>query len=208
MIRIHLTYTNSLKMKTTKPTKLVTLLILLFVAIACQDDQFEKEIDLEDEDMIAAIEMAEDYLNSTNARSNGKVEKSITVLKYKDGVLYYNTNTDDIPEYQVIEETSITAYAEPGEYVFWYSGGGVTDLGEIDFDETAEEFLENLPNEVKDGHMWAIQVPERAEGQDENVIHLKYDIVYETNNSSGPIRLDPKVEIIDNSIEGPNPGDN
>jgi len=190
---------------TTRPTKLILLFSILFVAIACQDEKLEENIEPVDQDMIDAIELADRYLNSSNGRTFGNARRSITVLQYVDGVLYFNTNTDDVPGYQVVEETSITAYAEPGEFVFWYSGGGVTNLGEIDFDATAEDFLENLPDEVDDGHMWVIRIPEESDDDDDDdededddsdeIIQLKYDIVYETATSVGSIRLDPIIKL-------------
>jgi len=144
--------------------------------------------------MVIATEMAEDYLNSKGGRAP-ESEKSITVLKYKDGKLLYHTNRDDNKGYEEVTETTVTAYASPGEYVFWFSGGGVSDLDEIDFDEVSDELIGELLEEVNPDHMWVVQVPEDL---DPEVEHFKYDIVYKYKNKGAEsplIRLDPKIRV-------------
>ena len=179
-------------MKTSTLRNITLFTLGLSVSISCQEDQLAE--DQVDQDMDLAVSMADEYLNSKKGRS-GNSEKSITVLKWKDGVLLYDTNTDEINGYRVVKETTITAYAEPGEFIFWYSGGGVSDLEEIDFDEMSEQYLRDMPEEINADHMWVTQVPEDI---DEDVEYLKYDVVYrykEKGMESEIIRLDPKIRV-------------
>ncbi|WP_425393079.1 hypothetical protein [Ekhidna sp.] len=163
---------------------------LLLVAIACQEDSYlEEEILDTDEDMIAAIQLADDYLNSIRGR-DANAEKSITVLKYHKGKLFFATNTDEIKGYQELTETSVTAIVEPGEYLFWYSGGGVTDLDGIEFDPNSQEDFDEFPEEINEDKMWKIQVPD-----DGNLSMYKYDILYQYKGTESPIRLDPKIRV-------------
>lgn len=178
-------------MKFTVKSLYATILVLPLIIFSCQEDELIDSTDQLDQDMAAASDMAANYLGSKGGRAED-AERSITVLRFVKGKLFFDTNTDDYEGYQEIEETSVTAYAEPGEYVFWYSGDGVTDLEEIDFDETAEDFLESLPDEIDPDRMWVMQVPLNSQ---KSVEFLKYDIVYETENSQFPIRLDPKIQI-------------
>lgn len=171
--------------------KLLLSFFLLFISMACQEDSIlETEIEETDLDMQAAILMADQYLNSVRGKSD-KSEKSITVLKYYKDKLYFATNTDDIKGYQELTETSVTAIVEPGEFIFWYSGGGVTDLDGIEFDPTSQDDLDEFPEEINADKMWKIQVP--ADG---DLSMYKYDILYDYKGNSGaPIRLDPKIRI-------------
>ncbi len=160
----------------------------LLLTLSCQEDPLDDEVNV-DEDMLAATKLADEYLSSSSGR-NGS-EKAITVLKFKDGKLLYATNTDDNKGYQEVTEETITATVEPGEYVFWYSGGGVTDLDDIDFEDPTQ-----LPDEINPDKMWVIAVPEDIDDDDE--VYLKYDIVYQHKGNNGaPIRLDPKIKIQD-----------
>lgn len=159
----------------------------LLITISCHDNTVTEELNLVDADMIAATKLAEEYLSSSKGR-NGS-EKSITVLKFKDGKLLYSTNTDDNKSYQDVTEETITATVEPGEHIFWYSGGGVTDLEGVDFEDETQ-----LPEEINPDKMWIITVPEDVE---EGTL-FKYDIVYQFKGNSGPpIVLDPKIKIQD-----------
>ncbi len=167
-------------------------LAFLFVFISCQEDPIQQEIDPLDEDMILATELAEEYLNSLTGRSNS--DKSITVLKYKDGKLLYYTNTDGGGGYKEVTEETVTATVHPGEYVFWFSGGGVTDLDGIDFEDASQ-----IPDEINPDMMWVIEVPDEYEIEDdgeEDSYYFKYDIVYQYKGNEGtPIRLDPKLKV-------------
>lgn len=190
-------------MITTRPTKLILLFSILFVAIACQDEQVQEETESVDKDMITAIELSEGYLNEMVARLGSSEQArsedddgnwaSITVLKLIDGELMFDTNTDDYSGYQKVEETTVTAYASPGEFIFWYSGEGVSDLDDIDFDEFSLSKLDREPDEIYPQLLWVVRMPE-LDDEDE-VVRLKYDIVYETENSAGPIRLDPLIDV-------------
>lgn len=170
----------------------LTLIISFFVLIvSCQEENDVVEIVQEDQDVLAAIKLADEYLSKEKARFGD--QKSIVVLKYKDDQLLYATTRDNYKSYQVLEEQSVTALAKPGEYVFWYSGGGVTDLEGIEFDATSQAFLDNLPDEINADKMWVIRVPETYDTSNE---YLKYDIVYDFEGNTGaPIRLDPKLQI-------------
>ncbi len=181
-------------MRFTLPKTLALSVFFLFIAFACQEEPIEEPIDEIDHDMIMATLLADEYLNSFGGRAESS-EKSITVFKYMDGILKYNTNTDTISGYQEVFETSVTAYAEPGEYLFWFAGGGVADLEEIDFDTTSVNYLETLPEEINADQMWVIQVPTDI---DPDVEYLKYDIVYQYQAQgveSEIIRLDPKIRL-------------
>ena len=167
--------------------------LIIFTLLACQDDQpiNDQSIDI-DQDMLDAIDLAEEHQNSIGGRSSNN-PKSITILKYKDGELQFNTNTDNINGYTNVTETTITAYAEPGEFIYWYSGGGLTDLEDIDFDDDDEDFLDELPDEYKADKMWVLRIPEDYDPANG---HLKYDIVYESKDNEGIyIRLDPKIQV-------------
>ncbi|MEQ9008552.1 MAG: hypothetical protein RLP12_11755, partial [Ekhidna sp.] len=129
-------------MKSLRLKPLVLIFSLSF--IACQEDTFNQSNESIDEDMIDATLLAEEYLESEKGRFNDS-DKAITVLRYRNGKLYFDTNTDDHKGYQEVEETSVTANVEPGDYIFWFAGGGLSEVDDIDFDEQAEEVLGDLP---------------------------------------------------------------
>lgn len=174
------------------------LLSFSLVFFACQkDDVIEEDPNL-DEDMITAINLVDDYLNQTQGRTESE-EVSVTVFKYYDGKLWYQTYLDGVLEYKEVNEQTITAVASPGEYIFWYGGTGLQDLDGIDFDEPSEASLNGDPDEIYQDRLWAVQVPLNI---DENTEYLKYDIVYQFDGNSGPvIRLDPKVRITQDAAE-------
>ncbi|GAB4233619.1 MAG: hypothetical protein Tsb0034_06920 [Ekhidna sp.] len=179
----------------------IALLVVFFsvIVFACQEEEMTAEIPF-DEDMELALELADDYLTKKGGRAS-KSEKSITVLKFKDGVLLYDTNRDTVKHYQEVTEMTVTAHAKPGEYVFWFAGGGVSDLQEIDFDDVSDEILKELLEEINADHMWVVQVPEDL---DHSIEYFKYDIVYQykaKNTKSPYIRLDPKIRV----VQGSNP---
>ncbi|MCP4456877.1 MAG: hypothetical protein GY816_02450 [Cytophagales bacterium] len=176
-----------------RSSQLLILFTFLFT-ISCQEDSLNKEIDMADEDMIKATELAETYLNSSNARVGWDTEKAITVLKFKDDKLLYATNTDHHIGYREVTEETITAYVDPGEFIFWYSGGGISDLDGIEFDDDSQFLLDGLPEEINVDLMWVIHIPEDI-GEDDN-INLKYDIIYQFKGNVGlPIKLDPKIKV-------------
>lgn len=191
-----------------KPLRIKHLaLIFSLFLIACQEDSLIEDPTLIDEDLAAATLLADEYFNEFKGRTNGS-ERAITILKYKDGQIYFNTNTDDVDGYQVVTETTVTAYVEPGEFVFWYRGGGLDDLEEVDFDEDAEAYLDQLPDEYKEDQMFVLQMPHES---DSSTIELKYDIVYESKDEPGVVvRLDPKVVVAggSNSASDDSSGDN
>ncbi|MEP5612575.1 MAG: hypothetical protein ABJP45_10015 [Cyclobacteriaceae bacterium] len=175
----------------TKQLLLVFTFFLLFGS--CKEKLITEDIDLEDQDMIAATQLADEYLNASKGRQGA--EKSVTVLKFKNDKLYYATTTDDVTSYTEVGMETITASAKPGEYVFWYSGGGVSDLDGIEFDESSQLKLVDAPEEINADKMWVIAIPEDFDEEDGM---LKYDIVYNFKGNDGPpIRLDPKIKITD-----------
>ncbi|SNS93207.1 hypothetical protein SAMN05421640_1675 [Ekhidna lutea] len=177
-------------MKTLQFKRFSVFIYAAFILIACQDDAIvEEELIETDFDMIIAIELADEYLSSTAGRDNS--ERSITVLKYHKDKLYFATNTDDVKGYQELTETSITAIVDPGEFVFWYAGGGVSDLDGIEFDPTSQDDLDEYPEEINADRMWKLQVP-----MDGDLPMYKYDILYQHKDNDGtPIRLDPKIRV-------------
>ena len=171
--------------------QLLLLFALLIISIACQEESLVQKEEI-DEDMLLATQLADEYLNKTNARTES--ESSITVLKYENGKLLYNTNTDTIEDYQEITEETVTAFVTNGEHVFWYSGGGVSDLDGIEFDPSSQEQLSSMPEECNPDQMWVISIPEDRKVNTEG--YLKYDIIYQFEGHDGnPIRLDPKIKI-------------
>lgn len=181
----------------------ILALILSTAFLACKDNNLpEGLVDEVDQDMATATDLVDIYLSSNldvanGARNNSdlidKIKSSITVLKFKDGDLVYNTNTDTIQGYHKIFETTVTATVSPGEMIFWFAGAGITSLDSIEFDSYSIEFLDELPSEIKGYKMWVVQVPEDYD-PDHNI--LKYDIIYESKEEAGvKVRLDPKIVI-------------
>jgi hypothetical protein len=164
--------------------------LFVFILIACQEDRLIDDTDLIDEDMINATSLANEYLKSETGRFEDS-DKAITILKYKDGKLMFDTNTDDHKGYQEVEETSVTANVEPGDYIFWFAGVGLSEVDDIDFDEAAEEILGDLPFDFIPQKMWIIRVPTELDSPQ----LLKYDIVYVPRESGIQIRLDPKIAV-------------
>ena len=179
------------------PSKPLLLFFIFSIIFACQEDSLNEEINLTvleldqaDADMIAASNLANEYLSSSSARESK--EKSITILRFKKGKLFFNTNTDNIQGYHEVTEATVTAIVAPGEYLFWYSGSGISDLDGIEFDAASQQQLSNYPEEINSDKMWVIAVPENVS---DNTI-LKYDIIYQFKGNSGSaIRLDPKIKI-------------
>ncbi|MEP1096402.1 MAG: hypothetical protein ABJG78_14895 [Cyclobacteriaceae bacterium] len=166
-------------------------LAFLLLFGSCKEEHISEEIDLVDEDMIAATKLADEYLNASKGRQGS--EKAVTVLKFKDDKLYYATTADDVTSYTEVNEETITASAKPGGYVFWYCGGGLSDLDGIEFDESSQLKLVDAPEEINADKMWVIAIPEDFDEEDGM---LKYDIVYNFKGNDGPpIRLDPKIKI-------------
>jgi hypothetical protein len=155
--------------------------------IACQEDSINEDID--DEAMITATKLADEYLASSDARIAS--EKSITVFLYRYGKLYYATNTDNLRGYREVSEETVTALLTPGENMFWFGGPGISDLAGIEFDNDSQSKLENEPEEIISNRLWRVKVPENSDEAE-----LKYDILYQIRGNSGaPIRLDPKIKI-------------
>lgn len=173
------------------------LVVILLVGYACQDTILSED-ELVDEDMIAATEMVDD-LSAAVIENEGWSENerrswtrtSITVLRYQDGILLYNTNKDDVSGYQPVTEETVTAMIEPGEIVFWYKGGGLAELNDIEFDELSEVQLNNLPYCILEDRLWYVRIPENVSSDE-----LKYDILYTSSGSNDVVRLDPKIEIV------------
>jgi hypothetical protein len=175
-------------------TPLILSIVVLFSS--CIDEESVPNLDdSNDPDMAKAEKFVDEYMNSQpNARGH-KHSTVVTVLRYHDGELYYSTNTDDIRGYHVVEEQTITAYVEPGEYMFWVTGQNVTYLDGIEFDILAQYQLgSNYPSDIANSNVWLVQIPEDIETSEDG--HLKYDIIYEYKGNEGhPIRLDPKLKV-------------
>lgn len=164
-------------------------IISLFLLVACQDEAIDQPEPVDD-DMITATFLADGYLQSMRGKFEDS-DKSITVLKHKEGKLLFDTNTDDYKGYQEVVETSVTAIVEPGEYIFWFSGGGLSEVDSIDFDEASEPYLEDLPEDFVPEKMWVIQIPTNIHPN----TTLKYDIVYVAKENGIRVRLDPKITV-------------
>ena len=88
--------------------QLVLIFTFLSLIFACQEDPLvTEEIDLVDEDMNTAITLAREYLNSShNGRLEG--EPATIVVRFENGNLLFDTNTDTITDYQVVTKVSGT----------------------------------------------------------------------------------------------------
>lgn len=170
-------------------------LLLVFTAfllfLSCQEST-SPEVTLSDEDMITATALVNKVVDSDEARKGWK--RSVTVLKYSRGKLFFATNTDSEGGYQEVTEQTITAFLESGEQHFWFAGSGITDLVAIELDAASQNSVTCSPEEVLSGQLWRISIPDNITSE----MDLKYDIVYQFRGNSGaPIRLDPKIKIED-----------
>ncbi len=151
--------------------------------------------------MIAAEKLVDEYFEqlavehpeARRGRDWGS-DRAITVLRYSKGKLYFATNTDQVRGYREVNEETVTAFVDPGEYIFWYCGGGLSELVEIEFDQPSQAILVDFPEEIKVNKLWAVTV---VPDDDMSGEQLKYDIIYQIRKNRGgdPIRLDPKIEI-------------
>ena len=167
-----------------------SIILFIFVLAACQDNNIE-EIQVEeiDQDMINALNIADEYLSARGARTQNS-DKAVTVIKFQADLIY-KTNTVN-GSYQPINEETVTAMTQSGDYVFWHPAGQVEELIDIDFDEESEEILgDHLPFQLSNGKAWALYVPTLDNDSD---VYLKYDIVYKLK-SGEVVRLDPKLKI-------------
>lgn len=178
-------------MKSSRIWQIAILPLLLF---ACQDDVTLSEEDTTDPDMEAAIHLADEHFQSASGRMSGS-KKIVIVVKYRNGEIFYKSTSAGVYYYVPMEETSITAIAKPGDYIYWYRGGGLKDLEEIDIDDQDEVYLlDEEPEEINYDLMWALRIPLSYDISHE---HLKYDVVYESRLNSGVyIRLDPKIKVV------------
>lgn len=167
----------------------IVVLTITSLIFACSESPSD-ELAVQDEDMTTAIALADDYLNESNARFGSF--KSVTVLNYVDGKLYFATNSDDINGYQEINEETITAQVKPGEFIFWFAGKGMKEIVGIEFDAVSESSLISQPFPFSKSKIWVTSI-------DENVsvgTALKYDILYKIRGGDGStIILDPKIRI-------------
>ncbi|MEL7006966.1 MAG: hypothetical protein AAFN93_30280 [Bacteroidota bacterium] len=91
-----------------------------------------------------------------------------------------------------IDET-VTATVDEGGYVFWYAGGGVSDLIGIEFDASSREKLAGDPTGWVFHKFWVATVNQNTGDE-----LLKYDILYQHFDDDGEselIRLDPKIKV-------------
>ncbi|MEQ8239582.1 MAG: hypothetical protein RIA69_10240 [Cyclobacteriaceae bacterium] len=178
-----------------KQSPLVLFFLLSMVIYSCQDSTMEeKQIEEEsiDLDMESAIDLSNDYMNSSSARLGAAI--SVTVFKYKKDKVYYATNTDDVRGYLELNETTITANIEPGQWNFWFAGAGMSRLDGIEFEESISNLYGINPISVANGKLWALYIPSDVEYEEGE--ELKYDILYSIRGLDGdPIRLDPKLKI-------------
>ncbi|NQZ75020.1 MAG: hypothetical protein HRT61_02765 [Ekhidna sp.] len=199
-------------------TKKIALVLagISMVIFACQEQELTQQTDVIDQDLTEASSLVDDFLKKEGGRRNQSY--SITVFKYMDGEVYFDTNRDDYEGYQVLGEESITAVVDYGEWIFWYSGSGMSELDGVEFDAMAEKFLRVFPEEINFGRLWLLRVPTREEvaanqeedydteegdetddeedSYDDKEVLLKYDILYQYDGYTGEsIRLDPKIRV-------------
>ncbi len=169
--------------------QLLLIFAFLAVSLACQDDPFlNEESDLIDKDMVAAEALVSRYLSKTGASTGSN---ATTVLKMVDGVLMFDTNTDNISYYQPVNEETVTAIVSPGESVFWYGGESIDDLEGIEYDGPSQQIVGEDPDEAELDLLWVSTMPSVID----STTVLKYDILYQVDENSPVIRLDPKIEI-------------
>lgn len=169
--------------------QLAFTLLSVFIFISCQEHSSSDDVTILDEDMIAATDLANDHLNSIDGRRN--ISGSVTVFRYIDGELKFATDTDNFATYQSVDEETVTASVEPGGYIFWYAGRGVTNLRGIEFDSDSRDKLNGDAREVLRNRLWYVKVPDNLTD-----LELKYDILYRCiKDRNNTIRLDPKIKI-------------
>ncbi len=195
-----------------KIPRLLVSISALLLFYSCQENSESLDLDSlnpkVDYEMIQALNLADAYLESITSKNGrtGSTDRSVTNLKYHNDNLVYKTN-EITNGYDQIGEQTVSAFVIPGEYIFWHTGGGITDIVGIEFDSYSMQFLESEPIRTS-SQLWMVKIKsleedydddedERDENDDEDEdIHLKYDIIYKTKESGNtPIRLDPKIKI-------------
>ena len=167
--------------------------ILAFLLLGCQETSITVE-EPGDPDMEQAWVLVNEFLSSSR---NTSEDNDVTVLKlkqYED--LSYKTNTIQ-GSYNPLGEMTVTAETVPGGYVYWHAGGGVKELLGIEMDDDSQEALgESEPFEINEGRFWALMIPADfgQEDEEDDEFHLKYDIIYKTQDDE-VVRLDPKIKI-------------
>ena len=73
--------------------KFTFLIAISIVIFSCQEATISDQTEPIDQDMINAIDMADNYMSANVSTARRNSPKAVTVLQYKDGVLVYNTNT-------------------------------------------------------------------------------------------------------------------
>ncbi len=180
--------------------QLVVLAILLVFTFSCQEEGIIEDIDADKsyaeaaEDLVNGFfdDMAADGTEASRLEAaRGRSNMAITILRYKDGKLMYASNSDNIGGYNEVNEETVTAYIQPGGYVFWYAAGGLDFLDGIEFDAASQSQLREDPRNYISKRFWLIRIPDDiSEGE-----LLKYDILYKLRGRSGIIRLDPKIQV-------------
>ena len=183
------------------------MLGLTLMIHSCQENEIS-ELELADKEILEAEQAMEAYVESAIANtSDGRLrnrwfnsKRCITVLKWKEGnddepgQLLYNTNRDDIRGFRPVDEQTVTAIVEPGEFIFWYAGAGVRELSGIEFVPDSQSNLGELPTDLRRFRLWFVYIPNDIESEE-----LKYDILYRLrdgdDDDEDPIRLDPKITI-------------
>lgn len=171
---------------------LLSIASIFLILLACQEEQITDTKSIgSDKDILAANELVNAYLSKSGARTDAK--KSIIILRYEEGKLVYATSENNYASYEDLKEESITAIVEPGEYVFWYSGEGVSELDGVEFDKESQSVLGNYPEEINATLLWAVVMPDQFDATNN---FLKYDVIYDYEGNTGPIiRLDPKLQL-------------
>lgn len=177
------------------------LLASLVFFVSCQESVNDIP-SAEDKDMTAALNLVDEELISIesnlpeDARANWRKPTCVvTVLKFdnKNSRLTYNTWNDEQKKYVEVTEEEITAILRPGDWMWHYRGGGLKALNLIEYDAASRAIVGNGIYEVRRNRLWLTKIPENC-----GEVTLKYDIVYDArNDGEGPIRLDPKIDVVD-----------
>ena len=181
-------------------------LIVLSVFISCQEyteiNAVNEQLPTLKQEMAAAHDLITTQIVENpsrfpeNARVGGSsIEYVITLVAFdkEAGELVYFTRDDEMRDWTPVTEEEITAVVQPNSMICWVRSRGLSALSAIEFDTASNEILgEDNTIELINDLLWLTYVGSHVPENET----LKYDIVYDRKgDGSGPIRLDPKVQI-------------
>ncbi len=194
----------------------ISLASVLFASLmlffSCQDADEADIISQEDQKdqaiMDKALMEAEEYVDELEANvpeeSRSKWKRpdiACIVYKFQNGngpngnKLLYKTWDGERKGYYEVTEEEVTAIVKPNTIICHFRGGALSALNAIEFDEPSRAIIGEGNNfEYVRNYWWVTYIPASAPVD----AQLKYDIVYDVrNDGEGPIRLDPKIDVVD-----------